>query len=100
MAPPTSPKPPYGDVEYADSGLQADGKKRYPIDTPEHVRAALSYIAMPKNRKKYSSSQLHSIEAKIHAAAKKHGISGGTIYRQRAKGHLAKPGADGESPTQ
>jgi hypothetical protein len=62
----------YGDVSYADPGYR--GKPRYPIDKEDHVRAAWSYINMPKNAKKYSSSQLASIKSKIRAAAKKHGI--------------------------
>jgi HK97 family phage prohead protease len=63
------PKKPYGNVPYADP---ANGK--YPIDTAAHVKAAWSYINMPKNQKGYSSSQLASIKAKIKAAAKKFGI--------------------------
>jgi hypothetical protein len=66
-------KKPYGDVTYADPGYRG-GKKRYPIDTEGHVRAAWSYINMPKNAKKYTSEQLASIKSKIRAAAKKHGI--------------------------
>jgi phage I-like protein len=65
---------PYGDVEYADPGYQEDGKKRYPIDTEEHVRAALSYIGQADNAAKYSPEHLKHIKARIHAAAKKHGI--------------------------
>ena len=65
---------PYGDVPYADPGYQKDGKKRYPIDTADHVKAAWSYINMPKNASKYSSSQLSSIKSKIKAAAKKLGV--------------------------
>jgi hypothetical protein len=42
-------KKPYGDVTYADPGYQKDGKKRYPLDTEAHCRAAWSYINMPKN---------------------------------------------------
>ncbi len=61
-------KEPYGNVTYADPGHQSDGKKRYPLDTPEHVRAAWSYINMPKNASKYSSSQLASVKGKIKAA--------------------------------
>lgn len=33
-------KEPYGSVAYADPGYQSDGKKRYPIDTEAHIRAA------------------------------------------------------------
>ena len=62
---------PYGDVEYADPGYQSDGKKRYPIDTEEHIRAAWNYINKPKNGKKYSAEQLSHIKSKIVAAWKK-----------------------------
>lgn len=65
---------PYGNVTYADPGYQSDGKKRYPIDTEEHVRAALSYIGKAKNAGRYSAQQLASIKAKIRSAAKKFGI--------------------------
>jgi len=62
---------PYGDVEYADPGYQKDGKKRYPIDTEDHIRAAWNYISKPKNAAKYSSENLAKIKAKIVAAWKK-----------------------------
>ena len=61
---------PYGDVEYADSGLQSDGKKRYPIDTEAHIRAAWSYIHKPKNAGQYTAEQLGKVKAKIVAAWK------------------------------
>jgi len=71
----------YGNVDYADpgyldsSGKQAkggNGVKRYPIDKT-HVKAAWSYINMPKNQKGYTPSQLASIKNKIKAAMKKFG---------------------------
>jgi len=68
------PKKPYGDVTYADPGYQDDGKKRYPLDTAEHVKAAWSYINMPKNQKAYTPEQVKAIKAKIRAAAKKFDI--------------------------
>lgn len=75
MAGPKTPKAPYGTgTTYADPGYQADKKKRYPVDTADHVRAAWSYINMPKNAAKYSSSQVASIKAKIRAAAKRLGV--------------------------
>lgn len=64
---------PYGDVKYADPGYR-DNKKRYPIDTPDHIRAAWSYINQGKNASFYSDEQLASIKARIKAAAKKAGI--------------------------
>lgn len=47
---------------------------KYPIDTEEHVRAALAYIGQARNRKKYEAKELAYIETRIHAAAKKFGI--------------------------
>lgn len=70
----TSTKKPYGDVSYADPGYQADNKKRYPLDSEAHCRAAWSYINMPKNAGKYSAEQLARIKGRIRAAGKKYGI--------------------------
>jgi len=67
-------KEPYGDVDYADPGYQADKKKRYPLDTEKHVRAALSYINQEENASKYSSEDLTKVKNKIKSAAKKLGI--------------------------
>ena len=60
---------PYGDVPYADP---KNGK--YPINTKEHVKAAWSYINMPKNQKDYTSAELIEIKSRIREAAKKFGI--------------------------
>jgi hypothetical protein len=59
----------YGDVPYADSE-----NHKYPVDKPSHVRAAWSYINMPRNAKKYDSDKLEQVKSKIKAAAKKHGV--------------------------
>lgn len=67
-------KEPYGKVSYADPGYQKDKVKRYPLDTEGHVRAAWSYINMPKNRKPYTEEQLKNIEGRIKSSAKKFGI--------------------------
>ena len=63
---------PYGNVTYADP---KNGK--YPIDTKEHVKAAWSYINMPKNAAKYPMNgvTLSSVKGRIKAAAKKFGIT-------------------------
>lgn len=61
---------PYGDVDYADPGYQKDKQKRYPVDTEEHVRAAWSYINMPKNAEHYSEEDLTKVKDKIIAAWK------------------------------
>lgn len=70
-------KTPYGSVTYADPGKQKDGVKRYPLDTEKHVRAAWSYINMPKNAAKYSPADLAAIKGKIKAAMKRMGIKAG-----------------------
>lgn len=59
----------YGDVSYADTE-----NHKYPINNEKHVRAAWSYINMPKNAGKYDSGKLSAIKGKIKGAAKKYGI--------------------------
>ncbi len=70
----SDPKKPYGDVTYADPGYQKDGKKRYPIDTEAHCRAAWSYINQAGNASAYSSEQVASIKSKIRSALKRFGV--------------------------
>jgi len=55
----------YGNVEYADTK-----NDKYPIDTEKHIRAAWSYINMPKNQKGYTDKEVESIKANIVAAWK------------------------------
>ena len=59
----------YGDVEYADPK-----NHKYPINNEERVRAAWSYINMPKNQESYTPEEVAAIKAKIKAAGKKYGI--------------------------
>lgn len=59
----------YGDVEFADPT-----NKKYPIDTPEHVRAAWSYINHADNDAKYEAAAVRTIKDRIRRAAKKHGV--------------------------
>lgn len=61
---------PYGDVHYADPGYQSDKKKRYPLDTPEHIKAAWDYIHHGNDKGQYTAAQSKSIEAAIVAAWK------------------------------
>src|SRR5271170_795579 len=61
---------PYGEVDYADPGSQPDGKKRYPIDTEQHIRAAWNFINRPSNARRYTATQLDTIKARIIAAWK------------------------------
>ena len=65
-----SDKKPYGDVKYADPGYQEDKKKRYPLDTEAHIRAAWNYIHKPHNAAQYSPSQVSNIKGHIVSAWK------------------------------
>lgn len=59
----------YGDVQFADPT-----NNKYPIDTPEHIRAAWSYINHKDNAAKYEASEVKTIKERIKRAAKKHDI--------------------------
>lgn len=59
----------YGDVEFADPT-----NNKYPIDTPEHIRAAYSYINHKDNAAKYDADEVETIKNRIKRAAKKHGV--------------------------
>jgi hypothetical protein len=59
----------YGDVEFADPV-----NNKYPIDTPEHARAAWSYINHKDNAAKYDAGEVRLIKDRIKRAAKKHGV--------------------------
>jgi hypothetical protein len=57
-------------LNYADPGYQSDGKRRYPIDTERHIRAAWNYINKPGNAQRYTADQVGRIRAAIIAAWK------------------------------
>ncbi|HLM61690.1 MAG TPA: DUF6582 domain-containing protein [Pyrinomonadaceae bacterium] len=59
----------YGDVKFADPT-----NNKYPIDTPEHVRAAWSYINQKDNAAKYDEDEVELIKNRIKGAAKQHGV--------------------------
>jgi hypothetical protein len=59
----------YGDVTFADPV-----NNKYPIDTPEHVRAAWSYINHRDNAAKYDADEVETIKERIRRAAAKHGV--------------------------
>lgn len=80
---------------------------KYPIDTEEHVRAAISYFSKPKNAGVYSAAEQKSIWGRIRAAAKRHGIelgeeSGPPSVEKCAKcikGEQSSPVGEGRVPT-
>jgi hypothetical protein len=59
----------YGDVTFADPV-----NKKYPVDTPEHVRAAWSYINHEDNAAKYDKDEVKQIKDRIKRAAKEKGV--------------------------
>jgi hypothetical protein len=59
----------YGDVQFADPT-----NKKYPIDSPKHIRAAWSYINHKDNASKYDKDEVETIKNRIKRAAKKHDI--------------------------
>jgi HK97 family phage prohead protease/HK97 family phage major capsid protein len=84
---------PYGDVEYADPGYQSDKKKRYPIDTVDHIKAAWNYINKAENQKPYSADQVDKIKARIIAAWKKKIDAAGPPSAQEDKSYRKQNGA-------
>lgn len=87
------PFKPYGDVDYADPGLQADKKKRYPVDTKAHTQSAWSYINKAANAAKYTAANLKKVKAAIKAAAKKFGITISDDSDQGSKKSAPETGA-------
>jgi HK97 family phage prohead protease len=59
-----------GATDYADPGYQPDGRKRYPLDSETHIRAAWAYIHKPANAARYTANQLNRIKAHIVTAWK------------------------------
>lgn len=59
----------YGDVAFADPT-----NNKYPIDTPEHIRAAWSYIHHKDNAAKYDADEVKQIEQRIKRAAEHAGV--------------------------
>jgi len=62
---PEEGKDKYGNVKFADAK-----NKKYPIDNPEHIRAAWNYINKEKNGAKYSAEDLATIKGAIVSAWK------------------------------
>jgi hypothetical protein len=59
----------YGHVKFADPT-----NHKYPIDTPDHIRAAWSYINHKDNAAKYDKDEVATIKGHIKQAAKHHGV--------------------------
>lgn len=83
-------KEPYGDVTYADPGYRSDKKKRYPIDTEAHIRAAWNYINHPDNANQYGDGDAAKVKARILSAWKKKIDSAGPPSAKAVAGGLQK----------
>ena len=85
---------PYGtNANYGDPGYRGD-KKRYPLDTPEHIRAAAGFWGRAKNKSRYTPAQRAHISAKIKAAEARHKIgsySNASYAAVWTKNHPEKP---------
>ena len=66
--------PERGEHEYGDVAFADPVNKKYPIDTPGHIRAAWSYIHHVDNAAKYEAAEVESIKRRIRKAAKSHDI--------------------------
>ncbi|HWK80543.1 MAG TPA: DUF6582 domain-containing protein [Thermomicrobiales bacterium] len=66
--------PERGEHEYGDVAFADPVNKKYPIDTPKHIRAAWSYINHPDNAAKYDQDEVKTIKGRIERAAKQHDI--------------------------
>lgn len=66
--------PERGEHEYGDVAFADPMNKKYPIDTPTHIRAAWSYINHPDNAAMYDAPDVKTIKGRIERAAKQHDI--------------------------
>lgn len=67
-------KPAEGERKYGDTEFADPTNKKYPVDSPDRVRAAWSYINQSDNAEKYSRDELDTIKNRIKRAAEKFGV--------------------------
>ena len=60
----------YGKVPFADLT-----NRKYPIDSPGHIKAAWAYIHQPENAAKYKGEEVRTIKIRIRRAAKAGGVT-------------------------
>jgi hypothetical protein len=60
----------YGKVLFADPT-----NRKYPIDSPGHIKAAWAYIHQPENASKYKSEEVRTIKVRIRRAAEGRGVT-------------------------
>jgi hypothetical protein len=69
----------------ADAKFADPVNKKYPLDTPAHVRNAASRIGSPKNAGKYPAAAQAEIKGRIRSAEKKLGIGDAGKKPENAK---------------
>jgi len=60
----------YGNVPFADPT-----NRKYPIDSPGHIKAAWAYIHQPENAGKYTPEDVRTIKIRIRRAAQARGVT-------------------------
>jgi uncharacterized protein DUF6582 len=60
----------YGNVPFADPT-----NRKYPIDSPGHIKAASAYIHQPENAGKYTPEDVRTIKIRIRRAAQARGVT-------------------------
>ena len=60
----------YGKVKFADQT-----NRKYPIDSPGHIKAAWAYVHQPENAAKYATEEVRTIKTRIRHAAKAGGVT-------------------------
>lgn len=65
---------PYGDVEYADEGLQSDGVKRFPIDTARHAKLSLEFLQGADVASAYTPKDLETATNRVRSALEGFGV--------------------------
>ena len=60
----------YGKVNFADPT-----NRKYPIDSPGHIKAAWAYIHQPANAAKYPRVEVRTIKHRIRRAAETRGVT-------------------------
>ena len=68
---------------FADIGYQADGQRRYPIDTPDHAQLTWAAIHEPGNAARYDGRSLAKVKARTAVAMRAFGLDPEPVAQAR-----------------
>lgn len=85
---------PFGDVTYADPGLQSDGISRYPVDTEAHARTSWEFLEQDENASRYSPEQLAQVKATAFEALQRFGVKVDNASEDQVQEGGTKPEMD------